>query len=203
MRCFDRGSGWRRWPGRPAGVTRRRLALSSSVRSIHCVACVWAALAGRFIANRARLQIRSARIGLRLYAIAEEPIWSFSNGSSISLRWARNPQIGGRLVSTGGDAGERVEHLGVDFSRIGLAGDRVGGIEAHFFGDQLLELADFVVIAVKQLQKAGLRAGRSFHAAGLERARCDVPLRPDRAPDRTPRGRPAGRPSSAGPAAGA
>ena len=30
--------------------------------------------------------MRSLRIGLRLYAIAEEPIWFFSNGSSTSLR---------------------------------------------------------------------------------------------------------------------
>ena len=48
------------------GITSRRLALSSSVRSIHCVACVSAALLDRFIANRASEQIRSLRIGFRL-----------------------------------------------------------------------------------------------------------------------------------------
>ena len=35
---------------------------------------------------RASEQHLSERIGLRLYAMALEPIWSFSNGSSISLR---------------------------------------------------------------------------------------------------------------------
>ena len=33
---------------------------------------------------------RSERIGLRLYAIAEEPIWFFSNGSSTSLACCRS-----------------------------------------------------------------------------------------------------------------
>ena len=38
----------------------------SSVRSIHCTAAVWPAVAARPITNRARPHIRSARIGLRL-----------------------------------------------------------------------------------------------------------------------------------------
>ena len=48
------------------GSVSRRLALSSSVRSSHCVAAVSAALDSRLMTNRARPQIRSARIGLRL-----------------------------------------------------------------------------------------------------------------------------------------
>ena len=32
--------------------------------------------------------MRSQRMGLRLYGMAEEPIWFFSNGSSISLKLA-------------------------------------------------------------------------------------------------------------------
>lgn len=37
---------------------------------------------------RERLQTRSERMGLRLYAIADEPIWVDSKGSSTSLRFA-------------------------------------------------------------------------------------------------------------------
>ena len=66
----------------------RRQALSSSVRSNHCVAAVSAAIAGRPIRNRASAHMRSARIGFRLYAIADDPTCSASNGSSISCRWA-------------------------------------------------------------------------------------------------------------------
>ena len=81
----------------------------------------------------------------------------------------QEPQVGGRLVGAGGDAGERVEHLGVDLARVGLAGDGVGLVEAHLLGDELLELPHLVVIAVEELQEAGLRAGRAFDAARLER----------------------------------
>ena len=42
--------------------------------------------------------------------------------------------------------------------------------------EQVLQLADLGVVAVKQVQKAGLRAGRSFHAAGLERAHAMLDL---------------------------
>ena len=48
------------------GNTNRRLALSSSVRSIHWVAAVSAALSNSEIANRDSPHIRSDRIGFRL-----------------------------------------------------------------------------------------------------------------------------------------
>ena len=47
-------------------------------------------------------------------------------------------------------AGKRVENLRVDLSRVGLTGDCVGLLEAHFLGDQLLKLANFAVIPSKQ-----------------------------------------------------
>ena len=38
--------------------------------------------------------MRSLRIGLRLYAMALEPIWLFSKGSSTSLRcWSRRMSL--------------------------------------------------------------------------------------------------------------
>jgi len=48
------------------GITSRRLALSSSVRSIHCVAAVMTGLDCKLIAKRAKEHIRSLRMGLRL-----------------------------------------------------------------------------------------------------------------------------------------
>src|SRR5438105_3744822 len=56
-----------------SGSTRRRLALSSSVRSSHCSDAVCQAFPSSSITKRARPVIRSARIGFRLYAIADEP----------------------------------------------------------------------------------------------------------------------------------
>src|SRR5437763_7306277 len=49
-----------------SGMTSRRLALSSSVRSSHCAAAVCQAFPSSSITKRARLVIRSARMGLRL-----------------------------------------------------------------------------------------------------------------------------------------
>lgn len=62
---------------------------SSRVRSNHWTLAVIMAFCWMTIRWRASEQTRSDRIGLRLYAMAEEPIWSFSNGSSTSLRLAR------------------------------------------------------------------------------------------------------------------
>ena len=67
---------------KPSGMEIRRLALSSSVRSIHWAEAVIGAFIASAIRYRAREQIRSLRIGLRLYAMAEDPIWFFSKGSS-------------------------------------------------------------------------------------------------------------------------
>ena len=64
---------------------------------------------------------------------------------------------------------QRIEHLGVDLSRIRLPRDGVGRIETHLLRDKLLKLPHLVVIAVEELQKTRLRAGRAFHAAGLQR----------------------------------
>ena len=51
-----------------------RLALSSSVLSNHCAACVWYALPTRVMRCLASAHARSLRIGLRLYGMADEPI---------------------------------------------------------------------------------------------------------------------------------
>ena len=70
-----------------SGIEIRRLAESSSVRSNHCVAAVIAGFSVSTITYRASDAMRSERIGLRLYAIADDPICLDSNGSSNSLRW--------------------------------------------------------------------------------------------------------------------
>ena len=64
----------------------RLLALSSSVLSNHCADAVIAGLRlsqSTYLASEA---MRSLLIGLRLYAIADDPICPDSKGSSTSLR---------------------------------------------------------------------------------------------------------------------
>ncbi len=56
-----------------SGMTSLRLALSSNVRSSHCSAAVCQAFPSSSMTKRARPVIRSARIGFRLYAIADDP----------------------------------------------------------------------------------------------------------------------------------
>src|SRR5690606_41079441 len=66
------------------GMVSLLLAESSKVLSNHCVEATIAELDDKDITNFANAPILSERIGLSLYAIAEEPIWFFSKGSSIS-----------------------------------------------------------------------------------------------------------------------
>ena len=71
---------------RNASATEMRLlAESSSVRSSHWVDAVSAGFVASAMTYRAREQMRSLRMGFRLYAMAEDPIWVFSNGSSSSF----------------------------------------------------------------------------------------------------------------------
>ncbi len=71
-------------------MDRRLLAESSRVLSNHWVAEVMAGFSASTITYRDREAIRSLLMGLRLYAMAEEPIWFFSKGSSTSFRcWSR------------------------------------------------------------------------------------------------------------------
>ena len=75
---------------KPSGREIRRFAESSRVRSSHCTEAVMGAFIASVMRYRAREQIRSLRMGLRLYAIADEPIWEDSNGSSICRScWSR------------------------------------------------------------------------------------------------------------------
>ena len=71
---------------KPSGTLRRLFAESSRVLSNHCVADVIAGFRASIITYLDREAILSLLIGFLLYAIAEDPIWDFSNGSSTSFR---------------------------------------------------------------------------------------------------------------------
>ena len=135
------------------------------MRSNHCVAAVFAAIAGSPIRNRASEHIRSARIGFRLYAIADDPTCSASNGSSISWRWASSRRSVPHLCVRLAEAAERVQDLRIDLPRIGLPSDGNHTLEAHLLGHKLVELLHLVVVAVEEREEARLCAGRSLGAA--------------------------------------
>ena len=79
--------------GRAQRQQRRNLWISVIavvVISVGSFAAVFAAFDDRLMRNRPRPHMRSERIGLRLYGIADEPTCPGSAGSSISCRCANS-----------------------------------------------------------------------------------------------------------------
>ncbi len=70
----------------------------------------------------------------------------------------------GKLGGALGDAAQDREHAAVQLSRIRLAGDGKAALKAHLLRNQGVQAADLFMVAVEQLQKARLRAGRPFGA---------------------------------------
>jgi hypothetical protein len=68
------------------------------------------------------------------------------------------------LGGTRGDTGDDGENAGIQFPGVRLAGHRKRSREPHFSGDGLIEKAHLLVVAIEQIEKARLRASRSFHA---------------------------------------
>ena len=123
--------------------------------------------AGSAITNRDSEHIRSARIGFRLYAIADEPIWSASNGSSSSLPVRQQPQVGAALVRV--SAIPRVRRAPA-YRSCGnrSARDTAGLVEPERSATIRSSSLDLRVVAAEKLQKAGLRAGGPLHAEELQ-----------------------------------
>src|SRR4030042_662879 len=71
-----------------SGITTLLLAESSRVLSNHCSEAVIAGLEAKLRTNLLSAVALSQRIGFLLYVIADEPPCVFSNGSSISFRFA-------------------------------------------------------------------------------------------------------------------
>ena len=86
----------------------------------------------------------------------------------------QQPQILRELVGALGDAGERAEHAAVQFARIGLAGNGKALLHAHLAGDAPFQLVHLFAVAVEELHKALLRAGRAAVAQQLEGGKGEV-----------------------------
>ena len=74
------------------------------------------------------------------------------------LQVLQQTQVGCELGSGFCDTGERCERLRVDLAGVGLTGDRNHACKAEIIGNALLQLLNLALVAVKQLQKAGLCA---------------------------------------------
>ena len=59
-------------------------------------------------------------------------------------------------------AAEHRQHLIVELSRIGLAGDREAAVKAHLLGYHFVKSLDLVGVIVKQLHERSLRAGSAL-----------------------------------------
>ncbi len=77
-------------------------------------------------------------------------------------------QVVAEAMGTLGQAGEGVDDLGVDLSRVRLAGNRQGLVEAERRGDAAVQILNPGVIAVEEGQEAGLGAGRPLDAEELQ-----------------------------------
>ena len=133
---------------------------------------------------RDKLHILSERIGLRLYAIADDPIWVDSNGSSSSyVHWSiqipklqmffpgahleisQQPNISCDLVCRRAETRQRCQDVDVDLTRIRLGRDGVGVLEPTQFCDAFIQRLYFPVVVIKEGQKTGLSARRAFGTA--------------------------------------
>ena len=82
----------------------------------------------------------------------------------------KQPDIVGEFVCTCSDACQYIDHSGIDFSGVGLAGYRIALFESHLLCNHRIDLVDGLLISVKQFQKACLCPGCSlgteqFHAS--------------------------------------
>ena len=68
------------------------------------------------------------------------------------------------------DAAQHVQHLAVELSRVGLAGYGKARLVAQLLGDLAVDLRGELVVAVKELEEARLRAGRALRAEQLRLA---------------------------------
>ena len=76
--------------------------------------------------------------------------------------------IVGELVRAGGDAGDHIHHPRIQFSGIGLAGNRETFLESHLLRNHLICLAALLMVAVEKLEEAGLCTGRTLGAKQLQ-----------------------------------
>ena len=110
---------------------------------------------------RASAQMRSARIGLRLYGIADEPICSFSKGSSTSLRCASRRRSCPIFDREGGHSGQRRLYLVVDLPRVGLPAHGIVPGEPHLLTHRTVERLYLLVVPLEELEERCLGPGGS------------------------------------------
>ena len=144
------------------------MALSSRVRSSHWVAAVWPA-AGRQ---------RQHEPGQRAHPLGPHRVPLVGHRRRADLLGlerlldlalvGQQPQVGAEPVGALGDPRQRAEHLGVDLARVGLARDGIGLGEAERLGHHAVERLDLGVVAVEELEEAGLRAGRPLDPQELQ-----------------------------------
>ena len=66
------------------------------------------------------------------------------------------------------NACKHIQHSGIHFSGIGLAGYRIAGLESHLLGNHRVNLVDRLLIPVKEFQEACLCTCRSLTSQKLQ-----------------------------------
>lgn len=75
--------------------------------------------------------------------------------------------VAAELLARRPERPERLQDVDVNFAVVGLRRDEHGRVEAGFLCDERVEVFHFGVVAVEELQVAGLRAGRAFASTKL------------------------------------
>ena len=88
----------------------------------------------------------------------------------------QQPDVAGKLRCALRDAGQHLQHLEIHLARIRLPADGIRAGKAHLLADLLFERDDFLLVAVKQGEKARARAGRALAAEELEIAELKLQL---------------------------
>ena len=92
------------------------------------------------------------------------------------LEVGQQTDIGGHLHGALGNAGQGAQHLIIHLAAVGLAADGHHLVKAHLGGDVRLHGLDLLLVALKQLHKAGLGAGGALGAAQGQMGNAGVQL---------------------------
>ena len=81
------------------------------------------------------------------------------------LEVGEQTDVTGHFVTALRDPGEYREYKEIHLARVGLSAQGDRRAEAHFLGNEFIQLPDFVMVAVEEFHETGLGAGGAFDPA--------------------------------------
>lgn len=132
-------------------------------------------------------QIRSDRIGLRLYACSAtcQYVPGFRRSFGVTyhsagadlvllkrllnlLEVGQMTNVSSNALSRGAETSQGLGNVEVDLSCVGLGGDCIGGGEAGFLAENLVQAVDLGTVSVEDLHEGGLSASGTHGTSELQ-----------------------------------